>query len=243
MSYKQQSTPRRIFYQRLSLSIHELDNKKQFKCVWVSPDLKEEKELVLYPNKNDTVKGLLEEAAKKITFAENSRRKLRLMKVSNHKIMSVCKDDIPLDTLLKTSESITTTQGAQKTYRIEEVPSDEMQLTENELLVPVAHFSKELYNSFGVPFLTKARHGEPYGALKQRIQKRLNVPDKEWENYKFSVITMGHNSDVNDNTPVDLEVYRSWTSGQLPFFGLDHINKSRKRSSLNFSEKAIKIYN
>jgi len=115
----------------------------------VSSDLKDEKELVLYPNKNDTVKGLLEEAAKKITFAENSRRKLRLMKVSNHKIVAVCKDDIPLDTLLKTSESITTTQGAQKTYRIEEVPAEEMQLAENEYLIPVAHFSKELYNSFG----------------------------------------------------------------------------------------------
>ncbi|KAH8384510.1 hypothetical protein KR009_001563, partial [Drosophila setifemur] len=67
----------------------------------------------------------------------------------------------------------------QKTYRVEEVPTDEMLLAENEMLIPVAHFSKELYNSFGVPFLTKARHGEPYGALKQRIQKRLNVPDKE----------------------------------------------------------------
>ncbi|XP_032580109.1 ubiquitin carboxyl-terminal hydrolase 7 isoform X2 [Drosophila sechellia] len=243
VSYTKQSSTKRIFYQRLSLSIHELDNKKQFKCVWVSSDLKDEKELVLYPNKNDTVKGLLEEAAKKISFAENSRRKLRLMKISNHKIVAVCKDDIPLDTLLKSNESITTTQGAQKTFRIEEVPAEEMQLAENEFLIPVAHFSKELYNSFGIPFLTKARHGEPYGAVKQRIQRRLNVQDKEWENYKFCVISMGHSVDVNDNTPVDLEVYRSWTSGQLPFFGLDHINKSRKRSSLNFSEKAIKIYN
>ncbi|KMZ09438.1 ubiquitin carboxyl-terminal hydrolase 7 isoform X2 [Drosophila simulans] len=243
VSYTKQSSTKRIFYQRLSLSIHELDNKKQFKCVWVSSDLKDEKELVLYPNKNDTVKGLLEEAAKKISFAENSRRKLRLMKISNHKIVAICKDDIPLDTLLKSNESITTTQGAQKTFRIEEVPAEEMQLAENEFLIPVAHFSKELYNSFGIPFLTKARQGEPYGAVKQRIQRRLNVQDKEWENYKFCVISMGHNADVNDNTPVDLEVYRSWTSGQLPFFGLDHINKSRKRSSLNFSEKAIKIYN
>lgn len=243
LSYTKQSTPKRIFYQRLSLSIHELDNKKLFKCIWVSNDLKEEKELVLYPNKNDTVKGLLDEAAKTISFAENSRKKLRLMKVGNHKIVAICKDDIPLETLMKTNESITTTQGTQKVYRIEEVPADEAQLAENELLIPVAHFSKELYNSFGVPFLTKARHGEPYGALKQRIQKRLNVPDKEWENYKFAVITMGHTIDVNDNTPIDLEVYRTWTGGQLPFFGLDHINKSRKRSSLNFSEKAIKIYN
>lgn len=116
VSYTKQSSTKRIFYQRLSLSIHELDNKKQFKCVWVSSDLKDEKELVLYPNKNDTVKGLLEEAAKKISFAENSRRKLRLLKISNHKIVAVCKDDIPLDTLLKSNESITTAQGAQRLF-------------------------------------------------------------------------------------------------------------------------------
>lgn len=237
-----QTAPKKLFYQRLSLSIHELDNKKQFKCIWVSSDLKEEKELVLYPNKSDTVKGLLDEAAKKIQFSENSRKKLRLLKVGNHKIINVFKEDILLDTLQKSNEPITT-QSAQKTFRIEEVPIEDMQLAENEMLIPVAHYSKEIYNSFGVPFLIKAKHGEPYGALKQRIQKRLNVPDKEWENYKFSVISVGHTTEVNDNIAVDLEVYRSWNGNQLPHFGLDHINKSRKRTSLNFSEKAIKIYN
>lgn len=235
-----QSNTKKLFYQRLSLSIHELDNKKQFKCIWVSNDLKEEKELVLYPNKNDAVKGLLDEAAKKIQFSENSSKKLRLLKVNNHKIVMIFKEDIPLESLQKTTEPITP-QSTQKTFRIEEVPLEDLQLAENEMLIPVAHYSKEIFSVFGVPFLIKARQGEPYGALKQRIQKRLNVPDKEWENYKFAVIG-GNTSDVNDNTPVDLNVYRSW-NGNAPFFGLDHINKSRKRTSLNFSEKAIKIYN
>ncbi|XP_073827847.1 ubiquitin-specific protease 7 [Musca autumnalis] len=235
-----QSNPKKLFYQRLSLSIHELDNKKQFKCIWVSNDLKEEKELVLYPNKNDTVRGLLDEAAKKIQFSENSSKKLRLLKVNNHKIAMVFKEDTPLESLQKATEPITP-QSTQKTFRIEEVPLEDLQLAENEMLIPVAHYSKEIFSVFGVPFLIKARQGEPYGALKQRIQKRLNVPDKEWENYKFAVIG-GNTPDVNDNTLVDLAVYRPW-NGNTPFFGLDHINKSRKRTSLNFSEKAIKIYN
>lgn len=184
----------------------------------------------------------MDEAAKKIQFAENSRKKLRLLKVANHKISTIYKEDMPLEALQKTNETLTA-QSAQKTFRIEEVPAEDMQLAENEILVPVAHYSKEIYNSFGVPFLMKAKHNEPYGALKQRIQKRLNVPDKEWENFKFAVISMGHPNDVNDNTPVDMEIYRTWTNAHLPYFGLDHINKSRKRTSLNFSEKAIKIYN
>lgn len=40
-------------------------------------------------------------------------------------------------------------------YRVEEIPKDEMELNENELLVPVNHFSKEIYSTFGTPFLIK----------------------------------------------------------------------------------------
>lgn len=40
-------------------------------------------------------------------------------------------------------------------YRVEEIPKDEMVLGENELLVPVNHFSKEVYSTFGTPFLIK----------------------------------------------------------------------------------------
>lgn len=239
LTLSKQTATKKLFYQKLSLSIHELDNKKQFKCIWVSNDLKEEKELVLYPNKNDTVKGLLEEASKKIQFSDNSSKKLRLLKVHNHKIVTIYKDDTLLETL-QSAEPIAP-QSAQKTFRIEEVPVEDLQLSEQEMLIPVAHFTKEIFSVFGVPFLIKARHGEPYGILKQRIQKRLNVPDKEWENYKFVVMGTG-TSDVSDNMLVDLEGYQPWNKN-LPHFGLDHINKSRKRTSLNFSEKAIKIYN
>jgi len=43
-------------------------------------------------------------------------------------------------------------------YRVEEVPTDELELGENELLVPVNHFSKEVYSTFGTPFLIKIIH-------------------------------------------------------------------------------------
>lgn len=56
-----------------------------------------------------------------------------------------------------------------------------MILGENEMLIPVSHYSKEIYNTFGTPFYIKAQQGESYGVLKERIQKRLNVPEKEWE--------------------------------------------------------------
>ena len=45
-----------------------------------------------------------------------------------------------------------------KTYRIEEVPEDEVLITDSDLLVPVAHFHKEIFSTFGVPFLLKLKH-------------------------------------------------------------------------------------
>ena len=51
-----------MFYQRLTLPIHELENKRQLKCTFMSIDQKEEKEVTLYPNKGSRVEQMLEEA-------------------------------------------------------------------------------------------------------------------------------------------------------------------------------------
>lgn len=101
------------------------------------------------------------------------------------------------------------------------------------MLIPVSHFSKEIYNTFGTPFFIKTHHGETYGVLKERIQKRLNVPDKEWEKvgfslfftlhlliiifqYKFAVVALGRIDQVNDdNMTVNLESYRCPNHGKF----------------------------
>jgi ubiquitin carboxyl-terminal hydrolase 7 len=61
----------------------------------------------------------------------------------------VLREDVLLDQL---------SVGGTRTFRVEEVPPDEYSLTEDELLVPVAHFHKEIYQTFGIPFLMKIKH-------------------------------------------------------------------------------------
>lgn len=53
-----------------------------------------------------------------------------------------------------------------KVYRIEEVPRDEMLLAEDEMLVSCAHFHKEVFSTFGIPFLIKVKQGEPFNKVK-----------------------------------------------------------------------------
>ena len=61
--------PKKMFYQRLTLPIHELENKRQLKCSFMSIDQKEEKEVTLYPNKGSRIEQMLEEAKQVKTTA------------------------------------------------------------------------------------------------------------------------------------------------------------------------------
>ncbi|XP_015122798.1 ubiquitin carboxyl-terminal hydrolase 7 isoform X2 [Diachasma alloeum] len=231
---------KKIFYQQLSIRVNELENKKQFKCIWVGPSLKEEKEIILYPNKNGTVATLLEEAKKQVEFSENGSGKLRLLEVNCSRLVPGPKEDTPLETL--------NTLGT-KAYRIEEVPKDELSLAEDEILVPVAHFHKDIFSTFGIPFMFKIKHGEPFTKVKDRLLKKLGVPEKEFEKFKFAIVSMGKAQFITDETDyfINLADFRAVPNQnaplQRPWLGLDHVNKAPKRSRVNYLEKAIKIYN
>ncbi|XP_071652128.1 ubiquitin carboxyl-terminal hydrolase 7-like isoform X1 [Temnothorax longispinosus] len=232
---------KKLFYQQLSIRVNELENKKQFKCIWVGPSLKEEKEMILYPNKNGTVANLLEEAKKQVELSENGSGKLRILEMTCNKLSPGPVDDTPLDHL--------NTSGT-KLYRIEEIPVDEVNLAEGEMLVPVAHFHKEVFSTFGIPFFFKIKHGEPFPKMKDRLLKKLGVQEKEFEKFKFAVVTMGKPQFIIDSPESCIKIedflprYTSQsTSPHRPWLGLEHVNKAPKRSRINYLEKAIKIYN
>lgn len=62
--------------------------------------MKEEKELVLYPNKNGTVKTLIEEAAKHVEFSEEGTHQLRMVTIQGCKIAPGPREDTELERTL-----------------------------------------------------------------------------------------------------------------------------------------------
>jgi len=238
--YCKPKTPKKIFYQQLSIRINELENKKQFKCIWVGPKMKEEKELILYPNKNGTVADLLEEARKQVELSENGSGKLRIFEINCNKIAYGPREDAPLETL---------NTAAPKIYRIEEIPRDEVNLADDEMLIPVAHFHKDIFSSFGIPFFIKVKHGEPFSKVKDRLLKKLGIQEKEFEKFKFALVILGRPQFINEESEffMNLQEFRNHqnqgSTTPRPWLGLEHINKAPKRSRFNYLEKAIKIYN
>lgn len=244
-----QRTPKKMYYQHLTIRINELENKKQFTCTWVSSKLKDEKELILYPNKNGTVQDLLDEALKQVELAPDGSGKLRCLEITSNKITSRMPEDVLLECLNPTAGN--------KTFRIEEIPREELRINADEFLVPVAHYFKDPWQTFGTPFFIKLINREPFGNVKNRIQQRLDVPDKEFEKYKFTIVESGkvnvlneeneyivNKEDFNSNSiPFLVTQQTPSNTSNRPWLGLDHVNKTPKRGRYNALEKAIKIHN
>lgn len=233
---------KKMYYQQLSIRIDELENKRQFKCTWVNNKLKEEKELVLYPNKSGCVRDLLEEARKQVVLAENGSGKLRLVEVISYKIFNVQKDDIQLECL---------SSAGTKMYRIEEISKDELDATADDIVIPVAHFHKEIFSTFGVPFFLRVKNKEPLSQVRERIRARLEVPEKEFEKFKLAIIVMGRPRylpedgegvvNIDDFHIPNVQVGHGMQT--RPWLGLDHVNRAPKTPRYNYLEKAIKIHN
>lgn len=236
--------PKRFYYQQLTIPVNELENKKQIKCVYVDSQLREEKELVLYPDKAGTVADLLQEAVRQLQTSCSppaAPPSLRLLEVVSHRIISVFKSCMRLDNL---------PAGCNRTFRVEEVPPDEVALPESQMLVPCAHFQKEHYSTYGTPFLVKITENELFSEVKERIRQRLEQTDKEMDKIRFAIVSQSSVRFLPDDVDSRLKLhdFRSkpvpgMSSIPLAWLGMDHVNKSTKRARYNYLEKAIKIYN
>lgn len=113
-------------------------------------------------------------------------------------------------------------------------------LADDEMLVSCAHFQKEVFSTFGIPFLIKIKQSEPFSKVKgkyqssqqnirffdtlfsERIQRKLAVPEKEWEKFKFAIVSMGRPQVIpEDEYVVNLTDFRP-----LPTQG-NHMNYNK----------------
>ncbi|EPB80821.1 hypothetical protein ANCCEY_00023 [Ancylostoma ceylanicum] len=133
--------------------------------------------------------------------------------------------------------------------RVEEVPQDQLVVRSNEYLVPIAHFDKDPGRMFGVPFFLKVSNDELLSSVRERIQNRLEIPEKEYEKYKFALISSSRvvrYLDMTSNGRVNLAELGHAHVASLatsPYLGLDHMNKSRGARGSHAAEKAIVIHN
>uniref|UniRef100_A0A915EIB7 ubiquitinyl hydrolase 1 n=1 Tax=Ditylenchus dipsaci TaxID=166011 RepID=A0A915EIB7_9BILA len=86
---------------------------------------------------------------------------------------------------------------------------------------------------FGVPFFIKVTNNEKISNIRRKIKDILEVPDREFEKYKFSIVMSARivrELENDENAVVNLSEigHTHITSPTVgPFLGIDHMNKSR----------------
>ncbi|CAH8855132.1 unnamed protein product, partial [Trichobilharzia szidati] len=182
--------PRRVYYAHLAIRIDELETMRQVRVIYVGQKLSEKAELILSVPQNGLVLDLLKEAARHLVLPPGGSGQLRLLKVSRNRIIQ---EYPPSQKLSLIPESAAFPQAYAGTsviqcLRIEEIPLDELNLKPSETVVYVSHFDKSFTETFGVPFTVRIRDGENYSAVRERIRRRLEVPEKEFDRWRFAVI-------------------------------------------------------
>ncbi|ESK93065.1 ubiquitin carboxyl-terminal hydrolase 5 [Moniliophthora roreri MCA 2997] len=217
-----------ILYEKLDVSIVELETKRQLKVIWTGIHNKEEGSYPFLLPKTSSVHDLAENLAKKVTLAPGGTGKIRIFEISR---------DGKTQKEFTGSEMIGNIPDPVELYA-EEIPREELEADDSDKVIGVFHFSKDLSRTHGVPFKFVVKRGEKFTETKKRLQARIGVSDKDLAKYRFAIIqvsTFKQPSYIED----DDTIYEHQFAPE-DVLGLDHVDKSGKART-GSGEKAIVI--
>ncbi|KAF9328417.1 hypothetical protein BG006_008390 [Podila minutissima] len=224
-SYQGQSTLNLIYYEKLDMSIVELENKRLIKVTWLGPTLKDESPHELLLAKTSSIETVIANLLPKVKLSPNGTKKLRTFSVYNGKMKEYGIGD-----------PISSIHDPFSLY-VEEIPLDEHEHTELEAVIPCFHFTGDISRMHSIPFKLVVKENETFTDTKNRIHARLGMNDKDFAKVKFVLF----NSSSAKLIPIgDDDILANFNLSPGDALGLDHIDKSGRSNRLG-AEKAIFI--
>ncbi|KLO14677.1 cysteine proteinase [Schizopora paradoxa] len=225
--YGNPSTPL-ILYERLEVSIIELETKRSLKIIWTGVHNKEEQSQSFLLPKTSNIHELADQLAKKVTLTPSGTNKIRIFEVSA---------DRKTQKEFSGSEMIGNIPDPVELYA-EEIPTEELEATEADKIISVFHFHREptLQRTHGVPFKFVVKPGEKFSETKKRLQVRIGASDKDLAKCRFALIqvsTFKQPSYIEDEDTIYDHKF-----APEDCLGIDHIDKSG-RSRAGAGEKGI----
>jgi ubiquitin carboxyl-terminal hydrolase 7 len=217
-----------ILYEKLDVSIVELETKRSLKVIWTGIYNKEEGTHSFLLPKTSMVHELADHLSKLVTLTSNGTGKIRIFEISK---------DGKTQKEFTGSEMIGNIPEPVELYA-EEIPREELEADDSDKVIGVFHFSKDLPRTHGVPFKFVVKRGEKFADTKKRLQARIGASDKDLVKYRFALIqvsTFKQPSYIED----DDTIYEHQFAPE-DVLGLDHVDKSGKPRS-GVGEKALTI--
>ncbi|KAJ7285909.1 hypothetical protein C8J57DRAFT_1496609 [Mycena rebaudengoi] len=152
-----------ILYEKLDVSIVELETKRSLRVVWTGIHNKEEATHPFLLPKTSMVNDLAEHISKLVTLTPSGSQKIRVFEISK---------DGKTQKEFTGTEMIGNIPDPVELYA-EEIPLEEMEADDSDKVIGVFHFSKELSRTHGVPFKFVVKRGEKFADTKKRLQARI----------------------------------------------------------------------
>ncbi|KAG0340189.1 hypothetical protein BG004_006523 [Podila humilis] len=214
-----------IYYEKLTMSIVELESKRAIKVTFLGPTLKDESTHDLLLLKTSNMNALVEALLPNVKMNPDGSQRLRVFAVFNGKLIKE----------YGLNDPISSTHDSFSLY-VEEIPMEEFEAKDDEQILNCFHFTSDISRMHGIPFKLVVKEGEVFSDTKIRIRARLGMNEKDFAKVKFVVVQ--NNSKV---TPVDDEIVLSTGEfGPNDALGLDHVDRSGRSHRLG-AEKAIFI--
>ncbi|KAJ1915568.1 ubiquitin-specific protease ubp15 [Tieghemiomyces parasiticus] len=162
----------RLHFEILSRTVDELDQCRLLSVAWLAGGVRQEVPFTVLLPKTARVAEL--ETALRAKVAEHFRRPattgpLRVYTAVDHRI----------DGVLNASDPLKVISDRALVYA-EELPAEELQMTDRDAVVPVFHYYRRSHSTQGIPFFVLVKAGEPVAETKARLQRRLGYGDKEF---------------------------------------------------------------
>ncbi|KAL8029537.1 hypothetical protein ABFX02_14G230900 [Erythranthe guttata] len=231
-----------LYYEVLDMPLPELQGLRTLKVAFRNATNNEMDIHNIRLPKESTVSDVLDDVRMKAKLS-HPEAELRLLEVFTHRIYKI----------FSSSEKIESINDNYWTLRAEEIPEEEKNLGPHDCLIHVYHFMNEenqnqmKIQNFGDPFLLAIHEDETLAHIKNRLQKRLLVPDEEFSKWKFASVSQGRAEYLEDSDILFTRLQRSGVAWEQ-YLGLEHIDNTPKRSTAANQyrppyEKAVKIYN
>ncbi|KAF7338349.1 Ubiquitin carboxyl-terminal hydrolase 21 [Mycena venus] len=224
-----------ILYEKLDVSIVELETKRSLKVVWTGIHNKEEATHPFLLPKTSMVNDLADHISKLVTLTPTGSQKIRVFEISKGREDSEGvywdRDDWEYSRTCRALRRGTRKPlfcGSYTHYpaHFQEIPMEELEADDLDKVIGVFHFTKELSRTHGVPFKFVVKRGEKFHDTKKRLQARIGASDKDLAKMRFAIIqssTFKQPSYIED----DDTIYDHQFAPE-DVLGLDHADKSGK---------------
>jgi len=190
-NYGGQTTQRSdaLFYEKLELSLKELEQRKAIKITWLPDGLSKEEDYTLMIPRTAQISDLLEALQKKANISDEVAEKVHVYEAQYNKFLKPLNSDFQI---MGIGEYLTLYAAA-----FPEVESAKK--------IQVFHFDKEPAKVHGIPFQfplkevsaigpTPAYHanmlqGEPFTETKQRLSDFTKIKGKQFDKIKFALVS------------------------------------------------------